>query len=497
MSFARPTFDEWWLVRRAAASLAANPFTPERTELDLALAGGKTGEAMFERALGQVEAVASRCLTPEGRRALSSGEIELAFRAYLFAAFHRFVPAMTELALREESAEATKPERGDVAPFAHEVLEQLEAHGVASSRAERVLALVYQTQRAFLFLSQLRGPSSSMQTLRASLWNAVFTHDLARYESALWDRMEDFSTLLLGETGTGKGAAASAIGRAGIATFDRKRGVFSPRAEQRFVAANLAEVPDTLIESTLFGHEKGAFTGAISSADGLLSRVPKHGVIFLDELGDVPLHVQVKLLRVLQERTFTPVGGKKAKHFPGRVIAATHRSIDRLRQEGRFRDDLYYRLSTEAIVVPPLRQRIQESERELPALVGHVVERTVGRADADLTGEVLEAIARDIGPHYEWPGNVRELEQCVRRVLLTGRCGRDPASALSALDGAPTSRVEERSADEVLAQHCARLYERHGSYEAVAAIVRLDRRTVKKHVLTARSAEPASNEPAS
>jgi DNA-binding NtrC family response regulator len=488
VSFVRPSFDEWSRLRRAAACLAANPFTPERAALDLALADGVAGEPMFERALGKVEATAAPCLLREGRRALAPSEVELAVRAYLFAAFHRFVPAMTEHARLEASGEASKT--GDVAaPFAPALIEQLETHGVESARAERVVALFYQTQRAFLFLSQLRGPSPSMQALRASLWNAVFTHDLARYESALWDRMEDFSTLLLGETGTGKGAAASAIGRAGIAPFDRKRGVFSPRAEQRFVAANLAEVPETLIESTLFGHEKGAFTGAISSADGLLSRVPKHGVIFLDELGDVPLHVQVKLLRVLQERTFTPVGGKKAKHFPGRVIAATHRSIDRLRQEGRFRDDLYYRLSTEAIVVPPLRMRIAESKRELPELVSHVVERTVNHADPELSGQVLEAIERDIGPHYGWPGNVRELEQCVRRVLLTGRCGRDVATE-PRVEGASSDAVDraaDLSADAVLAKHCARLYEVHQSYEAVAAIVRLDRRTVKKHVLAART----------
>jgi transcriptional regulator with GAF, ATPase, and Fis domain len=294
--------------------------------------------------------------------------------------------------------------------------------------------------------------------------------------------MEDVSTLLLGETGTGKGAAAAAIGRAGIARFERRTATFSPGFGERFLATNLAEVPETLIESALFGHEKGAFTGALATTEGLLARTPKHGAIFLDELGDVPLHVQVKLLRVLQERSFTPVGGKKPLRFLGRVIAATHRPIDQLRREGRFRDDLYYRLSTEAITVPPLRVRLEESEAELPALVAHVVARTLGASDPALTHEVLGALRRDVGHDYGWPGNVRELEQCVRQVLLTGRCVRSASMATVPL---PAIESTTGSADEMLARYCALLYRQHGSYEAVAAIARLDRRTVKKHVLAA------------
>jgi transcriptional regulator with GAF, ATPase, and Fis domain len=163
------------------------------------------------------------------------------------------------------------------------------------------------------------------------------------------------------------------------------------------------------------------------------------------------------------------------------VIAATHRPIDQLRREGKFRDDLYYRLSTEAITVPPLRVRIEESKAELPALVSHVVARTLGASDETLTQEVLTAVRRDLGASYAWPGNVRELEQCVRQVLLTGRCARSAEAAPS-----PVAALDA-SADEMLARYCARLYERHGSYEAVAAIARLDRRTVKKHVLAARA----------
>jgi DNA-binding NtrC family response regulator len=464
-------------LSRAALALAANPFTARRAELDLALTGGRTGEEVFAAALGRLEAVAGGCLGAEGRRALSELDYETAFRAYLFALFHRYQPEMTQLIVAEREAEA--PVR---APFALAIVEALEQKLVPTPRAERLVALLYQTQRAFLFLSrELQGPSQSMQTLRASLWNAVFTHDVTRYEAALWDRMEDFSALLLGETGTGKGAAAAAIGRSGIARFERRSAVFLPGFGERFLATNLAEVPETLIESALFGHEKGAFTGALAATEGLLARTPKHGAIFLDELGDVPLHVQVKLLRVLQERTFTPVGGKKPQRFLGRVIAATHRPIDQLRREGRFRDDLYYRLSTEAITVPPLRVRIEESAAELPALVAHVVARTLGASDEALTHEVLGALRRDVGASYGWPGNVRELEQCVRQVLLTGRCTRGATSVVPL----PAIASRSGSADEMLARYCALLYREHGSYEAVAAIARLDRRTVKKHVLAA------------
>jgi DNA-binding NtrC family response regulator len=470
-------------LARAAVALAANPFTPERAALDLEITERVPGDAAFAAALARIEALAGRCLSRDGRAALSDADQETAFRAYLFALFHRYVPDMNELIDAEAESEAPV-----AAPFARAILEALEEHLVPPARAERLAALFYQTQRAFLLLSaELRGPSRSMQALRASLWNAVVTHDVTRYEAVLWDRMEDFSTLLLGETGTGKGAAAAAIGRAGIARFDRRRGIFLPPYSDRFLATNLAEVPETLLESALFGHEKGAFTGALATTEGLLARVPKHGAIFLDELGDVPLHVQVKLLRVLQERTFTPVGGSKPRRFLGRVIAATHRPIDQLRREGRFRDDLYYRLSTEAITVPPLRARIEESDAELPALVAHVVARILGASDEALTHEVLASLRRDVGASYSWPGNVRELEQCVRQVLLTGRCARGVkdesavAGAVHALDR------RDESADEMLARYCARLYERERSYESVAAIARLDRRTVKKYVLAAKA----------
>src|SRR5438552_12916529 len=185
----------------------------------------------------------------------------------------------------------------------------------------------------------LIGQSPCMKELRRHLWNNIFTHDVRCYDRYLWNRMEDFSTLLLGETGTGKGTAAAAIGRSGFIPFDEKKGCFAESFTRGFIALNLSQYPETLIESELFGHKKGAFTGAIEAHEGIFSRCSAYGAIFLDEIGEVSASLQIKLLQVLQERTFSPVGSHETLRFRGRVIAATNQPIDHLRQ--RIRDDFF------------------------------------------------------------------------------------------------------------------------------------------------------------
>src|SRR5262249_1354066 len=142
---------------------------------------------------------------------------------------------------------------------------------------------------------------------------------------------------------------------------------------------------------------------------------------FLDEIGEVAAPIQIKLLQVLQERTFSPVGGHEKLRFRGRVIAATNQPLDLLRGNKLFRDDFFYRLSSDVITVPTLRQRLQESPAELEFLVRHLVTRLLGDSAADMTALVLEGLARGVGRDYSWPGNVRELEQAVRRILLTNQ----------------------------------------------------------------------------
>jgi DNA-binding NtrC family response regulator len=317
----------------------------------------------------------------------------------------------------------------------------------------------------------------------------VFTHDMRGYEAALWSRMEDFSTLLLGETGTGKGQAAATIGRSEYIPYVPEQRRFASNFAETFIAINLSQYPENLIESELFGHRKGSFTGAIDHHQGVFERCNAHGALFLDEIGEVSIPVQIKLLQVLQERTFTALGGHDKKRFSGRVIAATNRPLGALRRDGRFREDFFYRLCSDVIEVPTLRQRIAESPAELALLVRLLVARTAGSEDSLLVATVQEALARDLPRGYPWPGNVRELEQAVRRILLTGRYMAEIAQPRSDEE---TSLVEklragELTATDLLAGYSRMLYGRLGTYADVAKRTGLDPRTSRKYIESGKS----------
>lgn len=461
-------------VERATFS---NPFGAERWHLDAEITGAAPEDPEI---LAKLAAAIRARLGKIDLGAIRGEAKELVEAAQLFIVFHDHADTLDELI----AAQMKKPDQPVPFPRADEVLADLHERGFGR-RAPRALELFYQLRRAYFFIARgLVGRSLSMRRLRESLWSNVFTRDVRRYEQHLWNRMEDFSTILLGATGTGKGACAAAIGRSGFIAWDAREERFAQSFETNFVPVNLSEYPESLIESELFGHRKGAFTGAIDHHAGVFSRCNPHGAIFLDEIGELAPPMQVKLLRVLEERRFFPLGSHASERFEGRVIAATHRSLDRLREEKKFRDDLYYRLCSDVIAVPDLATRIHENPAELDDLLGVIVTRVVGRPEPELVAMVDETIARDL-PGYTWPGNVRELAQCVRRVLLTGRCRLGPAEP--APSPSPWSPLEngELSANEVLATYCAHLYARLGSYEAVAKITQLDRRTVKKHVLAA------------
>ena len=212
----------------------------------------------------------------------------------------------------------------------------------------------------------------------------------------------DATVLIRGESGTGKELIARAI------HFN------SPRASGPLVNLNCAALPEQLLESELFGHEKGAFTGAVAQRKGRFEQADG-GSIFLDEIGDLSPALQVKLLRVLQEREFERVGGNRTLTVDVRVLAATHRDLERALRDGTFRDDLYYRLNVVTIQIPPLRER----REDIPPLLEHFVRKFAEKNRRDVTG--LTAAARDALLKYEYPGNVRELENVVERAILLCR----------------------------------------------------------------------------
>jgi DNA-binding NtrC family response regulator len=476
-------------LARIHAAVGTNPFGDERVAIDREIAGAGADvprAEVLDRLLALLDA-RLRAID-KGRavdlRRFAGRDRELVETGILFAAFHRVAPALDERIRREIAGE-----RGAF-PLARDTLAELVARGIDDDEARHSLAIFWQMRRAYWFIeTQLPGTSRSMRRLRQALWNDVFTHDLRLYARLLWKRMEDFSTFFVGETGTGKGTAAAAIGRSGWIGYDARKDRFESSFLDAFLAINLSEFPETLLESELFGHERGAFTGAVARYEGVFARSRAHGAIFLDEIGEVAPPVQVKLLTVLQDRTFRPVGSHASRRFEGRVIAATNRPIAELRASGALRDDLWYRLSADVIEMPTLRERLEEDPAELDVLIGAIFDTMLGERPRELAVLVKDAIARDVGPDYRWPGNVRELAQCIRRVLLTRRYAPEPAVAPDASDIErallAASGDGTWAADELVGRYCAALHARLGTYEAVAARVGLDRRTVRKHVLAA------------
>jgi len=208
----------------------------------------------------------------------------------------------------------------------------------------------------------------------------------------------DTTVLLMGESGTGKELIAQAIHHN------------SPRAKEPFIAVNCAALPESLLESELFGHEKGAFTGADKRKLGRFE-LAGEGTIFLDEIAEIPPSVQVKLLRVLQAKELVRVGGTQTIKVKARIIVATNRDLEKAMREGSFREDLYYRISVFPIYLPPLRER----KEDIPALVEHFLKK-YGGPESRIDGRALDRLMK-----YSWPGNVRELENVIERALIL--CG--------------------------------------------------------------------------
>ena len=343
-------------------------------------------------------------------------------------------------------------------PFEPFQLSSMVQSAVRYSQMRRKLAGVESSQNDQVLV----GASASMRKLRASL-----------------DRLgeQDVPILIQGESGTGKELVARAL---------HERGA---RRRKRFVALNCGAIPESLIDSELFGHVKGSFTGATTDRAGVFVEADG-GTLFLDEIGDMPLAVQARLLRVLQESEVRPVGGSNTRKVDVRVIAASHVDLAAAVEQGRCRQDLYYRLNVVVVRVPPLRERLDD----LPLLAAHFIRKHGGQRPPSLSPDALEAMAV-----YAWPGNVRELENAVLHSIalhhgevigpeslpasIVGRARTGAASAPSLDDGElePLTEAKRRASASFEKRYLVKVMEKaKGSVSEAARLAGLDRTNFRR-----------------
>jgi hypothetical protein len=494
--------------RRFAAAVARiaydNPFAPERIESERVALGGEFAESgsvwspdgahftsqVFHRERPNViklrdlswqHAMTLRSRLDARKGELRADELELYEDLCLYAIFARYELNLYELAVDE----AGQPRRVGFYPaFKRDferLLVELQLPLPSGLTAATALAFFFQIRRAFHYIFRyLLGVSRPIAELRAETWHSVFTHDLRRYRSSVYRHMADIPTLIVGPSGTGKDLVAQAIGYSRYLAFDEGKQRFVEAFSTQYHALNVSALSSGLIESELFGHRRGAFTGALEDRQGWLEMCGPDGSVFLDEIGELGTELQVKFLRVLQTRSFQRLGETKPRMFLGKIVAATHRDLDQGLQAGWFREDLYYRLCADRVQTPTLRERFEADPNELGLMVAVLSERIAGQEHGPaLAKQVLHWIEHELGHGYAWPGNVRELEQCVRNVLIRQRyrpARRGPET--SALDRALLD--SHLGSEALLDRYCALIYREIGSYVETGRRLGLDRRTVKE-----------------
>src|SRR6266545_546409 len=421
-----------------------NPFTPERLRLERQVLGeaftpfdvvwhAQTDAAganpnvpgIAAKALELAEEMRARLAGPQP--AASREELELYRALVLYLLYNRYQLRLFE-GIHGRDGEGRPGAFGFYREFLADLERYLDPPALGEGRLDpaHLFACCFQIRRAFHFtFRSIVGGSMPAAQLRERVWQSIFTHDLQRYQRALYCTMGDITTLVTGPSGTGKELVARAIGHSRYIPFDAKALRFRESWAESFYPLNLSALSPTLIESELFGHRRGAFTGAVADRTGWFEVCPPLGTVFLDEIGETEPAIQVKLLRVLETRTFQRLGETRSRRFQGKVVAATNRDLAREMQEERFRADLYYRLCSDLLVTPSLRERIAAAPEELSNLILFLAERAVGE---ELAAEVA------------------------------------------------------REAEEVLRRYCTLVYARTGSYEEAARHLDLDRRTVKSRV---------------
>lgn len=272
------------------------------------------------------------------------------------------------------------------------------------------------------------------------------------------------TVLLTGESGTGKEVVARAIHRR------------SPQANEPFIAINIAGVPENLLEGELFGYEKGAFTGAISRKIGMFEHASS-GTLFLDEIGDMPTHLQVKLLRVIQDRKIQRLGGTRSIPINARILAATNKNLEERIQQGLFREDLYYRLNVIQVHLPPLK----EQREDIPLLAGYFIRKfnkIIGKTIQGIDPEAIRSLQS-----YKFPGNVRELENIIERAVILATTNTITLKELEITPTAPKTIVKTGTMEEIQKQAILNALRRwDGNRTRAAEELGINRRTIQKKI---------------
>jgi transcriptional regulator with AAA-type ATPase domain len=489
-------------LRAVSALSYANPFLPDRLQFESQALGAEFIETAPywslraedpEEPRANVWKIIDRLGTMLGELrarvegAARPGDLALYEDAVLFFVYHRYAKRFYRAAVDE--AQGAERLRWDFyAQFLDDWRHYLEIDGLRfpmSHEPRHTFACFFQIQRAFHHIfTSIIGSSLPAARLRAAVWESVFTHDMQRYARSIYARMGEFVTLITGPSGSGKELVARAIALSRYRPFDDKRLAFEQDPAGPFHAINITSLSPTLIESELFGHRRGAFTGALEDRRGWLEVCSPLGTVFLDEIGDLDPAIQVKLLRVIETRTFHAVGDLKSRSFEGKLMVATNRNLAQAIRQGGFREDLYYRLCSDQVVTPSLSEQLRANPQVLHDLVLFLAQRVAGADAEPLAAEVEKWIRGRLAPDYAWPGNYRELEQCVKNVLI--RSDYQPAASRQnepdrLWDDFHSGRL---TADELLGRYCALVYRQTGNYQETARRLGLDRRTVKSRITT-------------
>lgn len=474
-----------------------NPFSRERQELERRALGGlyqdvadawalgpghqnKNLEPLKQKAGAFIERVGPRLARVSGAERQLFGAALRFFSYYEFRdTFHTLVAEAQEARFSQRKVNAF----GKFQQRVHALLPRPELIPELFGSLEHLFAVEFQVHRAFQRIFEtIVGASSAAQRLRERVWESVFTFDRRRYERGLYRRMHRINTLIVGPSGTGKELVARAIGLSRYVPFDRGSARFEEEIADTFLAVNISALSPSLVESELFGHKRGSFTGAIQDRSGFFEVCPEHGTVFLDEVGELSLELQVKLLRTLQAREFQRVGEVEVRRFEGKLVTATNRDLERELQSGRIREDFYYRLCADVVETPSLSAQLEDCPDDLDLLVSHVANRHFDPEDAaEIARSARRFIEEHLGLDYPWPGNVRELEQCVLNVAVRGVYrGRarvtDPSRAAE-LGKAFTDATLD--VERLLDVYCTLGYAKTGSFSEAGRRLGIDRRTIK------------------